>query len=141
MLFRSVVLSFEGVEQFSGEMYILDLETQIIYPITANASISLAFLAGTEDRYVLCRIPSDANDLSLINSSDDIILFQPSKGELVVKSMVEMNEIQIYTINGQLVEQRQYIHSTMEPFFLNEGVYLIDVTTHERKSCVKALVY
>ena len=81
------------------------------------------------------------DDKALINSSDEVILFQPSKGELIVKSMMEMSEVQVYTINGQLVEQRQYIHSTMEPFFLNEGVYLIDVTTHERKSCVKALVY
>ena len=137
----SVELTFEGIVNFTGNFFVLDVITQALYPVAENSSLMLPEFVGTEERYILLRVPSESTEREEIKRESSVKVIQPCKGEVIINASEEIKQIEIYSMNGQLIERCNHVNSRTMQVNLSNGMYLIDITTDVNKVCEKVVVY
>ena len=138
---ESLTITFKGVENFSKPLQLFDAQTQISIDIEEDLTLTLPELENNAARYFIKYAPEQTSGFDNIFEETDIKIFQPAQGEVVVTASNTINQIDVFAINGSLIQQRNDINNAWQSFNLPMGAYLFVVKTetglHRQKVLVK----
>jgi hypothetical protein len=104
---------------------------KISYSGGSVASVNNGLLAGFTDYTVSNSIPLSDNTTDIKQNETITIYPNPLKNELKVKSKIEFNTLNIYSLDGKSVLEKHYqgsINNTSLELNLNKGIYIIRIS-------------
>ena len=128
-------LTFTGTDNF-GQLYLQDMVEDTTIPIAEGEPITVS--GNSHGRYLIVTSPKAKENIS----ESDILITQIEEGVIRVTSVGNdmLTNVNIYSIDGKLVESKSALNSKSATFHLPTGMYLVRGKTEKSQAVKKVLV-
>ena len=128
-------LTFTGTDNF-GQLYLQDMVEDTTIPIAEGEPITVS--GNSHGRYLIVTSPKAKENIS----ESDILITQIEEGVIRVTSVGNdmLTNVNIYSIDGKLVESKSALNSKSAAFHLPTGMYLVRGKTEKSQAVKKVLV-
>ena len=128
---EEVELSIEGASQLVSPLYLYDAVTRSTTPIDGD-SFTLNLTGSSHGRYFLT---TDEG----IKAAGDIRIYSPADGQLIIASTPSdrLKQVQVYDLNGRMVESRQNVGTATCQFYVPGGIYIVRVQSEQGEAQAK----
>lgn len=134
----NATISFDGVDNISGKLYIYDVQENKKEPITNNSTFTISTTKNGENiRYFIQKVEDVATDTYNINTSGIRILTQQD-GSILVIASEPLTEVCVYGIDGS--KQKSFTPNCQsQTIYMDQAIYIIHANT-QRESVTQKIV-
>ena len=131
----NATISFDGVDNISGKLYIYDVQENKKEPITNNSTFTISTTKNGENiRYFIQKVEDKETDTYDLNMSKISILTQ-NDGSVLVIASEPLTQVCVYGIDGSL-QQEFAPNSQSQTLHLGQAIYIVQART-QRENIVQ----